>query len=65
MRAALAAAGLIAAAMLAAAGTAAAHDQDCGEAVVCADVDPRIDPQVGPVVDQIGPNEFDLEGIFR
>lgn len=61
----LAAVGLVAAAMLTLTGSAAAQgDQDCGEAIVCAQVDPRVDPQVGPVVDQIGPNEFDLGGLF-
>jgi hypothetical protein len=58
-------AALIPAAALAFAGSVAAHEQDCGEAVVCADVDPRVDPQMGPVVEQVGPNEFDLEGLFR
>lgn len=62
-RAVLAAA-VVGASMFTLVGSAAAQDQDCGEAIVCADVDPRVDPQVGPVVDQIGPNEFDLGSIF-
>lgn len=60
LRAALAAAAVLGG-MLGITGIAAAHEQDCGEALVCAQVDPRVDPQVGPVV---GPNEFDFEGIF-
>lgn len=56
----LAAVGLVTVGMLTLAGSAAAQDQDCGEALVCA----QVDPQVGPVVDQIGPNEFDLGGLF-
>lgn len=65
MRRVLTAAGLVAAAMLTLAGSATAQgDQDCGEAIVCADVDPRVDPQIGPVIEQVGPNEFDLGGLF-
>lgn len=64
MRAALAAAA-VTAGMLGLTGTAAAH-QDC-EATACVNVEPRVDPTVGPVVDQVGPvveqfgpNELDL-----
>lgn len=71
-RGAIAASGvLLASLMLTLTGSATAQ-QDCSEATVCTEVAPRVDPEVspqlGPVVEQVGPNEFSfgglLDGIF-